>query len=82
MNSIVIIYQPFAIEQMVILYKDGEVAENHRCPIERVPMLIEEISQHQGVSSVNLIGNSDYLGRFQKEILGKVPTNVSVNIVK
>lgn len=80
-TTVVIMYQPFVMEQMVIVYQNGEIVDNRKETVERIPQLMRELSSQYGVSSISLIGNADYLGRFQNEIMSQVPTSVKVNVL-
>lgn len=80
-TTVVIMYQPFVIEQMVIIYQNGEIIETKKVNIEEIPFLMRDYSSKYGISNINLIGNQDYLGRFQNEIKAKVPSTVKVNII-
>lgn len=82
MDSIVIMYQPFVVEQLVIVYNNGAVVETHRININEIADLIEKLTiQYSNVNSISLIGNQDYLIRYQKDLGLRVPDNVKINIV-
>lgn len=82
MDSIVIMYQPFVVEQLVIVYNNGVVVETHRININEIADLIEKLTiQYSNVNSISLIGNQDYLIRYQKDLGLRVPDNVKINIV-
>lgn len=78
----IIMFQPFVLEQVILVYQNGNLVDTRREQIDRIPSVLAELSSHYSLSNIQLIGNQDYLGRFQNEIRSTVPTTVDINILK
>jgi hypothetical protein len=78
----IIMFQPFVLEQVILVYQNGNLIDTRKEPMDRISSVLAELSNQYGLSTVQLIGNQDYLGRFQNEIRSVVPTTVDVNILK
>lgn len=80
MYSVVIIFQPFVINQAIMLYQNGNIIENYQTPIENIVNTINSIKQQYEISSINLVGNKDYLLNFKGELSTIIP-KAEINIM-
>ena len=78
----IIMFQPFVYEQVILVYQNGNLIDTRKEPMDRISIILAELNNQYGLSTIQLIGNQDYLGRFQNEIRSVVPTTVDVNILK
>ena len=80
-TTAIIMFQPFVVEQVILIYQNGELIETRKETVDRISNVLSEMSGHYGLSNIQLIGNQDYLGRFQNEIRSKVPSTVKIDIL-
>lgn len=81
MNNIIVNFNPFMLEQSVLMYSDGNCIEEIHSPIDRVTDVVMGLKNKYNVDRIDLCGNSDYLSRFKAEMNLKFGNNnTQINI--
>ena len=81
MNNIIVIYQPFVMQQKVIVRdaKNNYISTDN-VEMEQIPALVETLAKNN-VESVKIIGNKDYVFQYQADIVKRIPSNVKITIL-
>lgn len=68
MIQIVADLQPFQVAQKISVYQDNEEIETISSTIENLIPAIKGVKNKYSADSINLIGNTQYLTKFQKDL--------------
>ena len=80
MDKVVVFFQPFAMKQNVVVYKNNEIINNNQVKIEDVPATVKGFCNQYNIKDVDLKGSEDYLNKYKAEILTEYSL-LNVNIV-
>ena len=80
MNNICVFYQPFSMNQKIIVYdSEGKTIESKEVSIDRVIDCTRGLASKYGTSNVTLHGSKEYLLKFKEEFATKYNTlNVTI----
>ena len=68
-KNIVVTYSPFAMEQTIYCWVDGDCTEQRRCNIEEIPVTVNGLKRKYQVRKIELVGPQDYVEKFKTEML-------------
>jgi hypothetical protein len=80
MDKIVVFFQPFAIKQNVVVYKNDEPIQSRQINIEDISATVKGFCNQYSIKNVDLKGSKDYLEKYKAEILTEYSL-LNVNIV-
>ena len=81
MDKVVVFFQPFAIQQNIVVYKNNEIINNRQVKITDVAATVKGLCSQYNIKSVDLKGNKDYLNKYKAEILTGDYNLLDVNII-
>lgn len=67
-NKIVIKYQPFSVNQLILVIKDGAVVNSFSTDIDRVNNVVNGFAKEYGITNIEMHGNADYLSKFKASL--------------
>lgn len=80
MNKIIVQYQPFIMDQKVmVLDDDNKPISNYNVHLDQIPDLVATLSKRE-VNEITLLGSKTYIAQQRYEIEEKV-NNVDVKII-
>lgn len=80
MNKIIVQYQPFVMEQKVmVLNENNKPISNYNVHIDQIPDLVATLSR-KNVKEIDLLGSKEYIAQQRKEIVDKV-NNENIKII-
>lgn len=68
MGHIIVNFQPFVVEQEILVYTNGECVYQAKVEIDRVPSVVKGLKNKFNIDKIDLCGNSQYLSRFKAEL--------------
>lgn len=68
MDHIIVNFQPFALQQEVLVYVDGACIYQTKVTIDEFHSTIKGLKDKFSINKVDLCGNSAYLSRFKAEL--------------
>lgn len=81
MEHIIVNFQPFVVEQHIMVYKNGACIEQQYVDFEQVLEKICFLSNKYNISNIDLCGNTDFLKKFKNDLqLNTNFNNSSLNI--
>lgn len=81
MVRIIADFQPFARDQKITVYSDGNIIEEVKVTIDNVTNSLKGLRNKYEAVEIDLIGNSGYLSKFQKELNSDF-SSTKVNIIQ
>ena len=81
MVRIIADFQPFARDQKITVYSDGNIIEEVKVTIDSVTNSLKGLRNKYEAAEIDLIGNSGYLSKFQKELNSDF-SSTKVNIIQ
>ena len=79
--SITIIYQPFVIQQKVVVQDANKnVISTYNLEMDQIPELVETLSK-QDIGIINFAGSKDYIAKYKDEIAEKVSSDIEIIIL-
>lgn len=82
MNSIVVAFQPFSVNQNVIVYSDGDILEEFSVEMDKIVDVISGLKKQYNSTNIDLIGSEDYLTHFKTRLLSKFAEEpAQINII-
>ena len=80
MNKIIVQYQPFIMDQKVMVLDDNnKPISNYNIHLDQIPDLVATLSKKE-VDEIALLGNKIYIAQQKNEIAEKV-NNVNIKII-
>ena len=80
MNKIIVQYQPFVMDQKVMVLDDNnKPISNYNIHLDQIPDLVATLSKEE-VSEIALLGSKTYIAQQKNEIAEKV-SNVNIKII-
>ena len=80
MNKIIVQYQPFVMDQKVMVLDDNnKPISNYNIHLDQIPDLIATLSKKE-VDEIALLGSKTYIAQQKNEIAEKV-NNVNIKII-
>lgn len=64
-KHIVVQFEPFDLQQKVMVYIDGECFSYSYATIEKLVDTVEALKSEYNIKQINLYGYKDYLSRYQ-----------------
>lgn len=64
-NHIVVQFEPFILQQKIIVYVNGECVSYSYATIEKLVDTIEALKSEYNIKQIELYGYRDYLSRYQ-----------------
>ena len=80
MDKVVVFFQPFAMKQNIVVYKNNEAINSRQVKIEDVPAAVKGFCSQYSIKNVDLKGNESYLNKYKAEILTEYNL-LNVNII-
>lgn len=80
MDRIVVDFQPFALNQTVVVWANEEQKELVTVPYEKVADTVTAFRATYGINDIVLFGNKDYLTQFRDRIGGAEYAMGTLNI--
>ena len=80
MNKIIVQYQPFIMDQKVMVLDDNnKPISNYNIHLDQIPDLVATLSKKE-VDEITLLGSKTYIAQQKNEIAEKV-NNVNIKII-
>ena len=80
MNKIIVQYQPFIMDQKVMVLDDNnKPISNYNIHLDQIPDLVATLSEKE-VDEITLLGSKTYIAQQKNEIAEKV-NNVNIKII-
>lgn len=80
MNKIIVQYQPFVMDQKVMVLDDNnKPISNYNIHLDQIPDLVATLSKEE-VGEIALLGSKTYIAQQKNEIAEKV-SNVNIKII-
>lgn len=80
MNKIIVQYQPFVMDQKVMVLDDNnKPINNYNIHLDQIPDLVATLSEKE-VDEITLLGSKTYIAQQKNEIAEKV-NNVNIKII-
>lgn len=80
MNHIIVDFRPFALEQNIQVYVNGECVRTAKVDIGRITDVCYGFCHEYNIDKIDLCGSTDYLKKFQSELGTKFSENVNIEI--
>ena len=79
--SITIIYQPFVMQQKVVVQDaNKKIVSTYNLEMDQIPELIETLSK-QDIGTINFAGSKNYIAKYKDEIAEKVSSDIEIIIL-
>ena len=80
MNKIIVQYQPFIMDQKVMVLDDNnKPISNYNIHLDQIPDLVATLSKKE-VDEITLLGSKTYIAQQKNEIAEKV-NNINIKII-
>lgn len=66
--TLAVFFQPFVVEQKIVLYKNGNIENQFTSSIDEVMDKVNGLVNTYDVTDVKLYGSSDYLNGFEQKM--------------
>ena len=79
--SITILYQPFVMQQKVIVQDaNKKIISTYHLEMDQIPELVETLSKNN-IGTINFSGNKEYIAKYKDEITEKVSSDIEIIIL-
>lgn len=68
MVQIVANFQPFTMSQQILVYEGNNIIDSLSVDSDDVINVIKGLKNKYSADEINLVGNTDYLSKFQKDL--------------
>lgn len=68
-KNIVVTYSPFALEQTVYCWVNGDCTEQRKCKLDDITDTVNALKRKYQVRKIELVGPQDYIEKFKTDML-------------
>ena len=67
-DKIIIKYQPFSVNQLILVVKNGAVVNSFSTDLDRINNVVNGFAKEYGITNIEMHGNADYLSKFKSSL--------------
>lgn len=79
-KNIVVNYSPFALEQTVYCWVNGDCTEQRKCKLDDIVDTVNSLKRKYQVRMIELVGPQDYIEKFKTDMLNSTYNFSDCNI--
>lgn len=79
-KNIVVNYSPFALEQTVYCWVNGDCTEQRKCKLDDIVDTVNALKRKYQVRTIELVGPQDYVEKFKTDMLNSTYNFSDCNI--